>query len=205
MAYYNCPWSPYVKMRLLEFFFIWVIEFVGFVGDTVISGVQAKWCTYFLWTLGKFHQWVSKWWKQIETPIIWTIANLRDSYSCNHRKRKEQEKSLFMTRWVRLNFSVLNSEDWTTRLKMSLLFCFLRFRFSFLLYFISFLTRINRRKAKQKYRILEDGARKSNMESGFKRNNERRLRVLLGQLYFNNICENNPKEGLQNYFYYQVR
>ena len=102
MAYYNCPWSPYVKMRFLEFFFIWVIEFVGFLGDTVISGVQAKWCTYFLWTLGKFHQWDGKWWKQIETPIIWTIANLRDSYSCNHWKRKEQKKSLFMTRWVRL-------------------------------------------------------------------------------------------------------
>ena len=102
MAYYDCPWSLYVNMRFLEFFIIRVIEFVGFVGDIVISGVQAKWCTYFLWTLGKFHQWVGKWLKQIETPIIWTIANLRDCYSCNIRKKKEQEKSLFMTQWVRL-------------------------------------------------------------------------------------------------------
>ena len=174
MAYYDCLWSRYVKMRFLEFWYTWVIEFVGFLDDTVISGVQAKCCTCFLWTLGRFHQWVGKWWKQIETPIMWTIANLRDSYSCNHRLDES-------------DFSVLNSEDWTTRLNTSLIFCFLQFRFSFLLSFISFLTRINRRKAKQKYRILEDGTRKSNMESGFKRNNERRLRVPLWQLYFNNI------------------
>ena len=146
MAYYNCPWSPYVKMRFPEFFFIWVIEFVGFVGDTVISGVQAKWCTYFLWTLGKFHQWVEKWAKLIETPVIWTIANLRETYSCNHRKKKEQETSLFI--WLdESDFSVLNSEDWTTRLKMWLIFGFLQFRFSSLLSFISFLTKTNRRKA----------------------------------------------------------
>ena len=103
MAYYDCPWSLYVKMRFLEFWYTWVIEFIGFVSDIVISGVQAKWCTYFLWTLGKFHQWVGKWEKVIETPVIWTIANLTDSYSCNHRnQRKEEEKSLFMTRRVRL-------------------------------------------------------------------------------------------------------
>ena len=61
MAHEYCS-SFDVIMRAGQLTFVTVIKLFSVVGVSVLSCIQIKFRAYFLWTLGKFHQYVVKWW-----------------------------------------------------------------------------------------------------------------------------------------------